>query len=64
MYSPKITPDLIPRLYQLAKAHNIPMTRLVNMLLEHSLTRAEQDAEQVNDPPTPAYNPNKKGKHA
>jgi hypothetical protein len=37
MYQPKIRDDLIPRLYRLAKALNIPMTRLVNHILEHGI---------------------------
>jgi hypothetical protein len=48
MYSPKISPTLIPRLYRLAKALKIPMTRLVHQLLE-------QGTEQVNDPPAPDF---------
>ena len=37
MYSPKISEDLIPRLYQSAKAKRIPMTTLVNRILEKAV---------------------------
>ena len=37
MYSPKIRDDLIPKLYQEAKAKRIPMTDLVNRILEQVL---------------------------
>lgn len=33
MYSPKIDEELIPALYQQAKAEGVPMTKLVNKLL-------------------------------
>lgn len=33
MYSPKIDEELIPALYQQARAEGVPMTRLVNKLL-------------------------------
>ena len=51
MYSPTISPTLIPRLYRLAKALKMPMTRLVNQLLEQGMARLEQGAEHVSDPP-------------
>lgn len=51
MYSPKIDAALIPRLYRLGKALNMPMTRLVNQLLEHGIVRLEQAAEHVHDAP-------------
>jgi hypothetical protein len=53
MYSPTISPALIPRLYRLGKALDMPMTRLVNQLLEQGIERLEQGAEQVSDPPAP-----------
>jgi hypothetical protein len=37
MYSPKIREDLIPRLYRAANAEGIPMTMLVNRILEKAL---------------------------
>lgn len=37
MYSPKISEDLIPVLYRLAKANRQPMTRLVDGLIRKAL---------------------------
>jgi len=48
MYSPKIREDLIERLYHLAKTRRVPMTRLVDELLETALDKIEGE---VNDPP-------------
>ena len=55
MYQPKIRDDLIPRLYHLAKALNIPMTRLVNLILEHGIARVEQGEENVSEAIVPRY---------
>ena len=62
MYQPKIRDDLIPRLYHLAKALNIPMTRLVNHILEHGIVRVEEGEERVSDPATTAYQRKKRRK--
>ncbi len=37
MYSPKIKEDLIPRIYHMAKAKGVRMTKLVNEILERAL---------------------------
>ena len=37
MYSPKIKPELIPRIYEIAKARGIHMTTLVNDVSKESL---------------------------
>jgi hypothetical protein len=37
MYSPKIDEDYIPFLYRKAKSQQIPMTRLVNKIIEEYL---------------------------
>lgn len=37
MYSPKINEEFIPVLYKIAKVQRIPMTRLVNRIIEESL---------------------------
>lgn len=50
MYQPKIADEHIRKLYQLAKALNLPMTRLVNRLLEHGIERLEQGVENVSKP--------------
>lgn len=49
MYSPKIDEELIPRLYRLRKLKKIPMTRLVNGILENALLELEkEEPETVN----------------
>ena len=40
MYSPKISEELIPDLYRMAKARKTPMTKLVNVLLTQALKEA------------------------
>lgn len=37
MYSPKIKPELIPRIYEVAKARGARMTTLVNDVLRKAL---------------------------
>ena len=61
MYQPKIRDDLISRLYRLAKALNIPMTRLVNHILEHGIVRVEQGVEHVSDKATGYRRKRRKG---
>lgn len=39
MYSPKIKPVLVQRLYVLARNRRIPMTRIVNKIIEDYLER-------------------------
>lgn len=39
MYSPKIKPKLVQKLYRLAKDRRIPMTALVNKIIEEYLKR-------------------------
>ncbi len=38
MYSPKISEELVPVLYRLAKARKMPMTRLVDDLIRQALS--------------------------
>ncbi len=61
MYQPKIREDLIPRLYRLAQARGMPMTRLVAQLLEAALAQHERGGESVSDPPAEEYQPKWKG---
>jgi hypothetical protein len=42
MYSPKIREDLIPKIYQMAKAKGIKMTTLVNQILEKVLNGGDE----------------------
>ncbi len=37
MYSPKIKPELVPRIYEIAKARGVYMTTLVNDVLKNTL---------------------------
>jgi len=39
MYSPKIKPELIQKLYKLARVRKVPMTRLVNKIIEEYLEK-------------------------
>jgi len=55
LYQPTIADDHIRQLYQWAKRLQIPMTRLVNALLAHGLTRLEQGVENVSDPSATPY---------
>ena len=55
LYQPKIADEHIRQLYQWARRLQIPMTRLVNVLLAHGLTRLEQGVENVSDPPATTY---------
>lgn len=43
MYSPKISEDLIPRIYRLAKVKGTRMTTLVNIILEEALNKLESE---------------------
>jgi len=41
MYSPKIKEELIPKIYQIAKAKGLRMTTLVNEILQKALNGME-----------------------
>jgi hypothetical protein len=51
LYQPKIADEHIRQLYQWAKRLEIPMTRLVNLLLAHAIERLAQGAEYVSESP-------------
>ncbi len=57
MYSPKIDEDLIPRIYRLGKLKKMPMTRLVNEILQRRLSEMEEE-EGGNG--NPVFNPGDK----
>lgn len=40
MYSPKINEEHIPVLYKLAKQQRVPMTKLVNEIINNALTQS------------------------
>ncbi len=50
MYSPKIKPELIPRIYKIAKARGVRMTTLVNDVLRKALDEMKvvENKQQVN----------------
>jgi hypothetical protein len=50
MYQPKMKDEHIRQLYQWAKRLNVPMTHLLNTLLEHALVRLEHGVENVRFP--------------
>ena len=43
MYSPKINEELIPRIYRLGKLKKMPITRLVNEILQRALSEMEEE---------------------
>ena len=43
MYSPKIDEELIPRIYRLGRLKKMPMTRLVNEILQRELSEMEEE---------------------
>ncbi len=45
MYSPKIKPELIPRIYEIAKTKGTHMTTLVNDVLRKALNEMEGTEE-------------------
>ncbi len=59
MYQPKLRDDLIPRLYRLGKALDVPMTGIANVLLELGIKRLEATLVQMGyTPPTLSDSPN------
>ena len=50
MYSPKINVDLIPRIYRLGKLKKVPMTRLVNEILQRELLEMEEEERGNGNP--------------
>ncbi len=70
MYQPKIREELIPRLYWLGKALDVPMTGIANVLLELGIKRLEATLVQMgyipfipSDSPNTASLKKKKGVH-
>ncbi len=68
MYQPKLRDDLIPRLYRLGKALDVPMTGIANVLLELGIKRLEETLTQMgytspvtSDPPNTKSLRKKKG---
>jgi hypothetical protein len=55
MYQPKIRDELIKRLYRMARALEIPVTRLVNAILEHEMVQLEEGPEHIRELPIEPY---------
>jgi hypothetical protein len=55
LYQPKIADEHIRQLYQWAKRLEVPMTHLLNTLLEHALVRLEQGVENVHEATPEGY---------
>jgi hypothetical protein len=53
LYSPKISENLIPLIYQKAKTEKKPMTKIVNEILKEKLSEEVLDKSQVNYHPNP-----------
>jgi len=51
MYSPKIAEDIVPRLYWLAKARRITMTKLVDRMIRDALTELDQQSTEATTVP-------------
>lgn len=47
VYSPKISPDLIPDLYRIAKAKKIPMTKLVSTIIADAIRNIRIEVQTV-----------------
>lgn len=45
MYSPKISPDLIPILYVTAKSNKKPMTKIVDSILREHLLQTQNTSQ-------------------
>ncbi len=52
MYQPKIRNDLIPRLYQLGKTMDVPMTQLASVLMEFGIKILEDTLSKNGYQPT------------
>ena len=46
MYSPKIDEEIIPRIYRMGKLMKMPMTRLVNKILQRGLSDLEEEERE------------------
>jgi hypothetical protein len=46
MYSPKIRPEIVRELYHIRKAEKVPMTKIVNEVLEDYLIKRRCNGEE------------------
>ena len=61
MYSPRISKELIPKLYEVARALRKPMTQLVNEILKEALARIESSLIEEAKGGVPDYTGRKGG---
>ena len=54
LYTPNLSEDNVRKLYRLAKAHQVPMTRLLNQLVSQALQTLEHAEGHASDPRTEA----------
>ena len=49
MYSPKISEEFIPYLYQWAKSEGVSMTALVNRMIKNEIENNQREEKKSND---------------
>lgn len=49
MYSPRITPELIPEIYRIGKTTGRPMTKVVSSMLQEAIRRWKRQQERNNN---------------
>ena len=49
MYSPKISEEFIPYLYQWAKSEGVSMTALVNRMIKNEIENNQRKEKTIND---------------
>lgn len=49
MYSPKISEELIPDLYKIAKAKGVPMTKLANDIISDAIREIKVEVQVVRE---------------
>ena len=49
LYTPNLSEDNVRKLYRLAKAHQVPMTRLLNQLVSQGLETLEHAEGDVSE---------------
>lgn len=62
MYSPKIKDHLISKLYDEAKKQQIPMTKMVNDIIEKYVAEVEENGNGIQSDNSQRHNPDSLGK--
>ncbi|OGU39019.1 MAG: hypothetical protein A2X61_00785 [Ignavibacteria bacterium GWB2_35_12] len=63
MYSPKIKPELIPKLYLIAKEHKKPMTKLVSNIIEEYINNGIHNQNYQPSDSSPSSSQSHKGRN-